>query len=220
MPSGVIFDMDGVLVDSMEAHLESWMELGRRYRLEISRDVFHDTFGRAGRDIVRMMWGEGIDASAVHARVAEKESIYRDRIRGAAPLMPGVREVVADLHDAGFRLAVGTSGPIENVQLILTEAGIGDRFQGVVTGFDVERGKPAPDVFLLAASRLELGPERCAVVEDAPVGVEAAVAAGMPAVGLAGMHSREALRAAGAARAVASLDEITPDVIANLLEEG
>lgn len=217
MTAGVIFDMDGVLVDSAEAHLESWVVLGRNHGFDIPREVFHDSFGQSGRDIIRLIFGEALDAEGIRDRVAEKEAIYRDLIRGRAPLMEGVRDVVQDLHEAGYRLAVGTSGPPENVDLILEEADIAAYFMATVNGFDVERGKPAPDIFLKAADRLGLAAGRCVVVEDAPVGIEASVAAGCPAVGLAGMHAREALLESGATRVVERLVDLTPALVAEIL---
>lgn len=218
MTYGVIFDMDGVLVDSMSAHLESWAVLAARHGAEVSREVLIDTFGRAGRDIVRAMWGEGLGDDLAAARVEEKEEIYRELIRDDVPLMPAVAETVQRLHAAGFRLAVGTSGPRENIDVVLAAAGVADRFSALVTGFDVAHGKPAPDIFRLAAERLLLPPTCCVVVEDAPVGVQAAVAAGSPAIGLAGEHDAAALEAAGACIVVEALAAITPIRVTQLLE--
>jgi beta-phosphoglucomutase len=218
MAHGVIFDMDGVLVDSMGAHLESWAVLAERHGFAVSREVLIATFGRVGRDIVRTMWGGDLDDETAAARVEEKEAIYRDLIRGAVPLMPGVAATVERLDAAGYRLAVGTSGPRENIDVVLAAAGIADRFAALVTGFDVEHGKPAPDIFRLAAERLGLPPAHCAVIEDAPVGVQAAVAAGSPAIGLVGEHDASALSAAGATLTVDALDAVTPIRVAQLLD--
>jgi len=218
MSGGVIFDMDGVLVDSASAHLESWILLGKKHGIPVPHDVFHGSFGRSGRDIIRFLWGDDVKEEEIHDRVAEKEALYRRLIRGKAPLMNGVRDVVHDLHGAGYLLAVGTSGPRENVELILGEAGIAGCFATTVNGFDVEHGKPAPDIFLKAAERLGLEPGQCLVVEDAPVGVQASVAAGIRAVGLAGMHSEKALRDSGASQVVNRLTAVTPDLVAALLQ--
>ena len=144
MPDAVIFDMDGVLVDSADAHLESWIRLGVLRGLDVPRDVFQETFGRPGRDIVRLMLGREVEAEEADDWVREKEEIYRGLIENRVPIFTGVERVVRDLREAGYRLAVGTSGPAENVDVVLCAAGVEDCFDVIVTGFDVERGKPRP----------------------------------------------------------------------------
>ena len=213
---GVIFDMDGVLVDSGRAHHESWRALARRFGIEISEERFRASFGQPSRDIIRLIWGDASDDD-VRRYDAEKEAIYRNLIRGRVPLMPGCRELLTRLRAAGLVLAVATSGPPENLELVLRAGGLADDFAATVHGFDIQHGKPAPDCFLLAAERIGLPPASCGVVEDAPVGVRAGVAAGMKVIGLAGTHPPAPLAAAGAAQVVAHLDEITPETVLALL---
>ena len=98
--------------------------------------------------------------------------------------MAGAKELLVSLHEAGFKLAVGSSGPPENVAVVVDKLAAHDLFGAVVTGKDVTRGKPDPQVFLLAAKRLGVAPSQCAVVEDARPGLDAAHAAGMKAIGL------------------------------------
>ena len=131
--------------------------------------------------------------------------------------MDGARELVRALHQAGFKLAVGSSGPPENVEAALNGLGTGECFSATVTGLDVTRGKPDPQVFLIAAERLAIEPARCAVVEDAPAGVEAANRAGMASVALTGTAPREGL--AHADLIVESLRELSPEVIAELIAQ-
>lgn len=210
MAHGVIFDMDGVLVDSGPPHLQSWRILAQNHGVALSDEQFQRCFGQTSRDIVRLLWGIAASDADVSRLDAEKEAIYRELIRERVPLMPGCRGLLERLRAAGLRLAVATSGPPENLELVLTEGLIANYFDAEVHGFDVARGKPAPDCFLLAAERLGLLPGDCVVVEDAPVGIRAAVAAGMPVIALAGTHPAETLRAAGANEVVRALDEITP----------
>ncbi len=217
MPLGVIFDMDGVLVDSGAAHHESWRRLAAQYGIEISAQRFQESFGRPSRDIIRLIWGPQVSDADIARYDAEKETVYRGLISGRVPLMPGCRELLARLHAAGLWLAVATSGPPENLDLVIDECGLRRFFRALVHGFDVRCGKPAPDCFLLAAQRLQLPAERCLVVEDAPVGIQAALAAGMRTVALVGTHGAAALRAAGAARIVDQLTEITPELVTDLL---
>lgn len=193
---GVIFDMDGVLVNSYHAHYESWRILGRHHNQEITEQAFAATFGQTSREIIRGCWGNTISDEQVAQFDQEKEALYRDILRKHFPEMPGVNDLLTSLHDAGFSLAIGSSGPPENVQVVRQCLRVGGLFQASVNGMDVKHGKPEPDIFLAAARKLNLPPNRCAVVEDAPVGVEAARRAGMAVVAITGTVSREQLSAA------------------------
>jgi beta-phosphoglucomutase len=217
MSNGVIFDMDGVLVDSGPAHHESWQMLAKKHGLDVSVERFHQTFGRTSRDIIRTIWGASTSDEQVRQLDDEKEAIYRELISARVPLMPGCRNLLAKLEKSGLQLAVATSGPPENMELVLSEGLIANYFDATVHGFEISVGKPAPDCFLLTAERLELPPASCVVVEDAPVGVEAARAAGMRTIALAGTHPAETLQAAGAAHVVQRLEDITPELIAQTL---
>ena len=217
MATGVIFDMDGVLVDSGPAHIASWRALAGKHGVEMSDEQFAACFGQTSRDIIRQLWGRHVSDDDVHRFDDEKEAIYREIITGKVPLSPGTREMLTALQDNGCVLAVATSGPRENVELVLREANLGPFFVGVVTGFDVKKGKPAPDCFLLAAERAGLSPPDCVVVEDAPVGIQAALAASMKPIGFIGTQPAERLAKAGAVLTVERLTEITPVVVEDLL---
>lgn len=218
MSAGVIFDVDGVLVASGPAHAESWRRLASRRGVEISDEQFRRTFGQTSRDIIRSIFGPQVSDEDVRRYDEEKEAIYRELVTGRVPLADGAADVLAALRHAGYRLALATSGPQENVALVLRETGLEPYFAAVVTGFDVVRGKPAPDCFLLAAERAGVDPGNCVVVEDAPVGITAARAAHMRPIGLTGTHPAGPLRAAGAVCVVRHLKEITPELVAQLLQ--
>ena len=193
MERAVIFDMDGVLVDSFGPHEESWLRAAEEGGVAMTRDQFATTFGRTSREIIRHFWGDGLSEPEMREIDDRKEALYRDLVRDDFPTMPGAVELIDDLHAAGFRLAVGSSGPPENIALSVGCLERASRFSAVVTGHDVVRGKPDPEVFLLAGTRLSVPPERCAVIEDAVAGVRAANAAGMFSVALVGTTTREAL---------------------------
>lgn len=206
---GVIFDLDGVLIDSGAAHLESWRRLASRHGLGVSDAQFAQTFGRQNRDIIPILWGRPLPPSEVAALADEKESAYRDIVRGriAEITMPGAIALIQDCHAAGMKLAIGSSTPPENVELALSEMGVARLFSACVTSRDVTRGKPHPEVFLKAAERIDVDPARCVVIEDAPSGIEAALAAGCAAVGLTSHHPRE--RLAHAHAVIDALTELT-----------
>jgi beta-phosphoglucomutase len=211
-PLGVIFDMDGVLVDSYAAHLRSWRDVAARDGLKLTDEDFARTFGRTSRDIIGVLWPGKFNDPAVARFDADKEARYREILAEAFPEMDGASDLIRALHDAGFRLAIGSSGPPENVALVLRELRSGGLFGVTVNGTEVTRGKPNPDVFLMAARKLNLDPSRCAVIEDAPAGVEAARRAGAAAIGLLGTAPRERL-AEHADLIVASLRDLSPHLI-------
>lgn len=217
MSDCVVFDMDGVLVGSGPAHAASWKAVARRHGVQISDGQFQATFGRTSREIISMLWGDQVDEAAAKRIDEEKEAFYRELVRGMVPLTIGVRETLRGLQAAEIPMAIATSGPRENVDLVLDEARLRPFFRAIVTGQDVPRGKPAPDVFLLAAERLACVPGACVVVEDAPVGIEAAHAAGMRVAALIGTHTATTLEGAGAERVVERLSEITPELVREML---
>ena len=190
-PFGVIFDMDGVLVDSAEAHWESWRLLAEENDRSATRDQFAATFGRRNRDIIPILFGE-VSSTTMKALAERKEVIYRELVCEAPPIVDGAVALVRSLHAAGVALAVGSSGPRANIDLVLTAMGIADAVAVIVSADDVTRGKPDPQVFQLAAQRLGMPPRRCIVIEDAPAGVEAAKAAGVRAVAVLIHHPRQA----------------------------
>jgi beta-phosphoglucomutase len=220
MPIGVIFDMDGVLVDSGPAHMESWRRLAQQRGRLFREADFHACFGKTSRDIIRTLWGERLSEADITGLDTEKEEIYRDLIRDAVPLLPGCREALAALRGARLRLAVATSGPPPNLALVLKAGRIGAYFDARVHGFDIQRGKPAPDCFLLAAERLGCPPAECVVVEDALPGVAAGLAAGMTVIAITGTQPEPVLRGAGAAAVVSELRQITPELVRSLVARG
>jgi beta-phosphoglucomutase len=188
---GVIFDMDGVLIDSAEPHFESWRMLVREHGGGVTREQFAATFGRQNRDIVPMLFGDMSEAR-LQLLSDRKEEIYRDLVREKPPIVPGAVELVRGLHDAGAALAVGSSGCRANIDLVLDAMQATGLISVIVSGDDVTRGKPDPQVFSVACERLRLPPSRCVVVEDAPAGVQAAHTAGTSAVAVLMHHPAEA----------------------------
>ena len=213
----VIFDMDGVLVDSYQAHFESWARLGREHGLTMTAEQFSATFGRTSRDIIRNLWGDCVAEKDIPAWDARKEAFYREIIRRDFPAMDGASELISSLVEAGFLLAIGSSGPPENVAVVLHALGGEKHFSASVDASDVTLGKPDPQVFLIAADKLGIAPSHCAVIEDAPAGVQAARRAGMAAVAITGTAGRDTL-AEHAHVVVDSLQELSPESIAQLID--
>ena len=211
----VLFDLDGVLVDSYDAHRRSWRQLAAEEGLPFLAEEFRTSFGRTAREAIAGFWpGRASEAARLDAR---KEALYRAEIEARFPAMDGARELVRALHEAGLALAIASSAPPENVELTVERLAVRGCFAATVTGRDVERGKPDPQVFLLAAERLGVAPERCVVVEDAPVGVEAARRGGMKVVALLSTGRRRAdFTATPPDLFVGSLRELSPETCERL----
>lgn len=219
---GVIFDMDGTLTDSHDAHYESWKSTMDTHGIEYGPTDFIRDFGRRNPEIIGENWARAgrtmPDAAHSEMIADEKEAAFRTIIREDFPAMPGAREMMNRLQAAGFRLAIGSSAPKENIELCNRELGIESALSAIVCGCDVTRGKPEPDGFLLAAERLGCPPEHCIVVEDAAAGIEAAHRAGMPAIGIVST-GHDAKELAAAERVIHQLMELTPELLSGLVKE-
>jgi beta-phosphoglucomutase len=219
MTRAAIWDVDGTLVDTAELHFQAWLEVCREHGQPFSRAEFAATFGRRNPEIIRHLFGDRFSDAEISALGERKEELYRAAARRGVGLLPGVAALMEGLSREGFRQAVGSSAPHANLELILELTGIGRYLGAVVGAEDTTRGKPDPQVFLVAAEKLGVEPARCVVFEDAPAGVEAARAGGMRcvAVRFVAHHSEESLRRAGADLVVGSLEEVSPAEIARLV---
>lgn len=211
----VIFDMDGVLVDSYQSHFQSWILLAENHGVEMTEQQFADTFGRTTREIIRLLWPQ-IAEQDIPAMDAQKEAFYRKVLIANFPEMDGAGNLLAGLAGEGFALGIGSSGPSENVEAVLACLTNANLITATVNGAEVDRGKPDPQVFLLVAEKLGVAPAGCAVIEDAPAGIEAARRAGMAAVAITGTAPHDAL-AEKAHLVVDSLREISPEIIFDLI---
>ncbi|NOS99646.1 MAG: HAD family phosphatase [Phycisphaerales bacterium] len=204
----VLFDLDGVLIDSGPAHLESWRRLAMELGIAITDDQFKSTFGRQNRDVIPMLFGPGNDPERMHEWSERKEAYYRELIADRVPIFVGATGLVRACHRAGMKCAIGSSGHPKNIALAVAALRIETEISVVVSGQDVSAGKPDPQVFLLGAERLGVSAARCAVIEDAPAGIAAALNAGMTAIAVASEHPREHLNRAHLI--VDRLSDLTP----------
>jgi beta-phosphoglucomutase len=212
-----IFDHDGVLVDSLEAHQQAWVELGVRAGLPVTAAFIHETFGMANPSIFKKLLGDSITPSEIARYTELKEACYRDLARGQITLMDGVRDLLDRLTAAGFVLAIGTSGVLANSQLTIDETGLAGRFAAISSAEDFTHGKPDPEVFLVAARKAGVEPRHAVVFEDAVYGIQAAKAAGMYAVGVTTTSPAEDLYKAGADKVVETLVGFDVEALAKVL---
>jgi beta-phosphoglucomutase len=196
--AGVIFDMDGVLIDSADAHRRAWQALGREIGVPFSDELFSRTFGQRNATIIPA-WLGAVPRRRQRALDERKEAIYRDVVRhGAVRVYRRIPALLHELRDAGARIAIASSGPRANVDLLVEVIGAEDVVDASVAAEDVSRGKPDPEVFVRSAERLALPPPRCAVIEDSVHGIEGAKRAGMLAVAVLTSTAKADLVAAGA----------------------
>lgn len=192
---GVVFDLDGVLVDSHDQHHEAWRRLAAEIGKEISDAQFAESFGMRNEMCIPHVfhWADPADKAAIQDLGDRKEVYYREILSGEKidPL-PGVIEFTQMLQKAGIPGSVGSSTSVLNIELCLRATGLDSFFGKNITGAeDVDRGKPAPDVFLKAAEKINRLPFNCLVIEDAHVGVEAGLAAGMKVLAVTTTHAAD-----------------------------
>ena len=181
----VLWDMDGTLIDSEEFHWISWRDTLQKEGVPITREQFLATFGQRNDSIIPQLLGTMATPERIEKISTAKEKLYRDLVRrhGMKPL-PGVAVWLERLHETGWLQAIGSAAPCANIEVVLEALSAAHLFQAIVSAEDVQHGKPDPQVYLVAASRLGALPERSIVVEDAVAGVQAARRAGMRSIGV------------------------------------
>lgn len=205
----VVFDMDGVIIDSEGLHARADAEILLRYGVSVPEEAWSDIFGMRSDEGLRHIldrYGNGSeDADRI---VIEKRDRYLELAEESLHLIPGVEAFIMRCRQKSFRMAVATSGRAAYQLPLLDRFGLRSWFDVIVTGDEVTHGKPHPEPYLLAASRLGLDPAACLVIEDADNGIRSAKAAGCAVVGLTTSLSWERLLAAGADMVVGGFDEL------------
>ena len=199
MIKGVIFDMDGVLVDNRDAHIEAFEIICRKYGVPFDREKFMPTFGMTNDLILERLMPEVIKTTDWKKIAVEKENIYREIFERTIAPAKGLVDFLKALKKEGYKTAVGSSGNTPNVNFVLDRCGIAGYFDAIANGDMITRGKPDPEVYLLAAKKLELAPGECIVVEDAPVGIRAVTFGRVQDLGIRDINNMGAAMAPAAA---------------------
>jgi HAD superfamily hydrolase (TIGR01509 family) len=207
---GVLWDLDGVLVDTGEYHYISWRDTLPGYCVPISYELFRKSFGMNNEGVLTFLMGHKPDPDLLAEIENRKESAFRQAIRGHAKLLPGVADWLEAFHKAGIRMAVGSSAPMANVEALVDETGIRGYFKALISAHG-KPSKPDPWVFLYAAQQIGALPQACWVLEDAVAGVEAAHRAGMRCLAVTTTNTAEALNSAEIV--IDRLDRISPDIL-------
>ena len=215
--TAIIWDMDGVIVDSAPFHFAAWEEVFSRRGAKFTREDFTRLFGSRNDFIIRNVLGRDVPQKDIESIAGEKERKFRARIKGEAALLPGVSRLLTILK-GNLKMALATSAPQENIDLILGELNIGECFDCVVSGHEVAESKPSPEIYSLAARRLGADPRNCIVIEDSPLGIKAALAAGMKCLAVSNSHPEQDLAEASAV--VNTLEGIGPTTLITMVWRG
>ncbi|MHC4551317.1 MAG: HAD family hydrolase [Planctomycetota bacterium] len=177
---GIIFDIDGTMVNNTPYHRQAWFDLCQRYDIELDHQSYHEKIHARSNDrIVPNLFGPDVDEAFIRRIEVEKESLYRDTFRPVLKENPGLTSLLDTLRENNIPCAAASNSPKENVDFVLDELGIRDYFAAITYRDLVSVGKPNPELFLLAADGLNIAPQQCLVFEDSASGFKAARAAGM-----------------------------------------
>ncbi len=199
----VIFDMDGVLIDSGAHHRDAWRLLLGDIGVAPPPDYWRLTIGRPAEEAVPLLLGRAVERAEVVALAQRKRELYTQLAARGMVAIGGAPAFVETLASQAVPRAVGTSASRRDAEAMLTEVGLRRHFEVIVTAEDVQWGKPNPEVYLKAAEGLGRPPKTCLVFEDSLVGVHAARNAGMRVIGVTSSHTGRELLTAGAERAIA-----------------
>ncbi|MEM7550291.1 MAG: HAD family phosphatase [Bacteroidota bacterium] len=187
----LLFDMDGVIVDNHKYHFKAWQVFAEKYGFELTEAFYKQQMnGRRMKNCLELVFNRSMTDEEVVSYDHEKEEIYRELYRPELKAHEGLIELLKDAREEGFKLAVATSAPTENVIFTIDGLGIRHFFDSIVDSTQVTQGKPHPEVYLKSAENVETEPSRCIVFEDALRGVEAGKNAGCKVVGVATTHNR------------------------------
>ena len=213
---GILWDLDGVLVDTGKFHFRAWSQVLSEHSIPFTRESLHATFGMNNTGILSVLLGQTPSPELLAEVSDRKERLFRQAVRDHIRPLPGVRVWLERLKAAGARQAIASSAPPANIDALIDGIGLRPYFTAIVSGADLP-GKPDPAVFLKSARLIGVPPERCVVIEDALVGVEAARRAGMKCVAVTTTNPAHALK--GATVVVERLDALPLDTFERLMGE-
>ena len=195
LPTAIIFDMDGVLVDSNPFHLRKWMDLLQAHGIPFNEQELPKVImGPCNDWIFRRYLGEDLTREQLDELGEELEINFRREIRPHARAFPGVRRFIEECHAQGIAMAVASAAIAKNVNFLISALGLRDYFRALLTANEITHPKPDPEIYLKAADKLGVSPAACVVFEDSFVGIQAAKRAGMKCVALASTFTAEDLR--------------------------
>ncbi|GAB4046552.1 HAD family hydrolase [Spirosoma litoris] len=214
-----LFDMDGVLIDNANFHINAWLQFAQQHNRPLTKDQYLENInGRVSADAMAYVFQRPISPGELIVLTEEKEAIYRELYRPHLQPAPGLLGFLTALKAQHVKLAVGTSAPESNVVFTLDGLPLRPYFDAIVDASMVHKGKPDPEIYLTAANRVGVEPARCVVFEDAFAGIEAGLRAGMKVIALATTHTRDELADTGASLIVDDFTQLTVEAVQTLLD--
>ena len=193
MVKGVVFDMDGTLMDNMDFHHKAWIDFLAAYDIHITDEEFQEKNIGIITEIVPKFFDRKLSPEEIIALGKEKEAVYRNLYKDHIQALSGLENFLQALQEAGITIALATAADKGNIDFTLDALGIRKYFSAITGSEEVAYGKPHPDVYLKSATKLRLPPVQCVAFEDTPSGIRSAQAAGMGVIGLATTHTKEEL---------------------------
>jgi HAD superfamily hydrolase (TIGR01509 family) len=184
--AAIIFDMDGLMVDTEPLARAAWDEVLAPYGHVVTDDLYRRMLGRRTVESARFVLEAFPLPLSADELIERKTAVMLGSLKGGAPPMPGLFDLLRAIESRGLPWAVATSTPRSTAEIILGSLGLLNRLSALATGNEVVHGKPAPDIYLLAAGRLGVEPARCLALEDTPTGCSAAAAAGIRVIAVPG----------------------------------
>ncbi|MBU1000032.1 HAD family phosphatase [Patescibacteria group bacterium] len=215
MINAIIFDMDGVISDTLSIHCEAESKVLLRYGIQISPQEILSEFNAVPDRVMFKTLFKRFNCSFDLQKVEdEKWELFQELAKDKIQTIPGSLKFINILKKNGFILGLASSAPLRIINLVLETLRIREKFQAVVCTEEVKNGKPAPDIFLLAANKLKVNPRDCVVIEDAVKGIQAAKAAGMKCIAITTTHKKEELKKAD--KIIDSFEELSIKEIQDL----
>lgn len=218
MNKAVIFDMDGTIINSINYHYKAWKKLLSKRGIKFSCEEFDKITGKSSKDFIKILRKKGLDGE-IEDLVEEKDDLYLAQFKKKVPpLVDGFLQFLEDLKDFDFKTAIATSEPVDIMNIVVVVYGLLNKFDEFVSKYDIENSKPAPDIFLEAANKLNVPVQNCIVFEDSLSGVEAAKNAEMYCIALTTSYARKKLLKAGADKVIGDFTEINVGEILDALD--
>ncbi len=189
----ILFDMDGVIVDNHKIHIQAWKVFGERKNFSITDEDVYGFFGNTNNEILKMIMGNQLSSEEMIKLAREKEMIYREIFEKTIKPVDGLPELLGNLKKEHINTAVATAGPEENLTFVLKKTGLTSYFDILVHDSMVTNGKPDPEIYLMAADKLNIPPKNCLVFEDAVHGIASGKKAGMKVVALTTTYTKDKL---------------------------
>lgn len=212
----IIWDMDGVLVNTGEYHYQAWKKTCDELDIPFSREQFRTTFGMNNAGIIEAIYGWKLPPDREKIISEYKEKLFREAVKGKVKLLHGVKSALKSFSKWNLKQAIASSAPPKNIKVLVKELRIGKYFEVIVSGYDIP-GKPDPVVFLKAAQQMNSPHEKCIVIEDSIAGVEGAKRAGMKCIAVTTTNTTEALSKADLI--LDSLEDLNQSILIALFEK-